>query len=58
MAGYAMVAVAKKMLDGEEIKDGLDIPGLGAASVDANAKVIKVDAILNITPENAADLGF
>ena len=57
-AGYAMVAVAKKMLDGEEIKDGIEIPGLGAASVDADAKVIKMDAILDITPENAATLGF
>lgn len=57
-AGYAMVAVAKMMLEGQEIKDGVEIPGLGAASVDAEAKVIKVDAILNITPENAADLGF
>ena len=57
-AGYAMVAVAKMMLDGQEIKDGVEIPGLGAASVDAEAKVIKVDAILNITPENAADIGF
>ncbi len=57
-AGYAMVAVAKMMLEGQEIKDGVEIPGLGAASVDAEAKVIKVDAILNITPENASDLGF
>lgn len=57
-AGYAMVAVAKMMLEGQEITDGMEVPGLGAASVDAEGKVIKVDAILNITPENAADIGF
>ncbi len=57
-AGYAMVAVAKMMLEGQEITDGVEIQGLGAASVDAEAKVIKVDAILDITPENATDIGF
>jgi simple sugar transport system substrate-binding protein len=57
-AGYAMVAVAKMMLEGQEIKDGMELPGLGAASVDPEAQVIKVDAILNITPENATELGF
>ena len=57
-AGYAMVAVAKMMLEGTEITDGVEIPGLGSASVDAEAKVIKVDAILDITPDNAADIGF
>ncbi len=57
-AGYALVAVAKMMLEGQEIKDGVEIPGLGAASVDADAKVIKVDAILDIKADNASDLGF
>lgn len=57
-AGYAMVSVAKMMLDGQKIEESIEIPGLGAASVDADAKVIKVDAILDITPENAANLGF
>ena len=33
-AGYAMVAVAKLVLDGKEIKDGIEIPGLGKAAVD------------------------
>ena len=30
-AGYAMVAVAKLMLDGKEIDDGIEMPGLGKA---------------------------
>ena len=47
-AGYAMVAVAKLVLDGTEIKDGVEIPGLGKASVDVPGKLIKVDKILQI----------
>ena len=50
-AGYAMVAVAKLVLDGKEIKDGVDIPGLGKASVDVAGKLIKVDKIMRINGE-------
>jgi simple sugar transport system substrate-binding protein len=46
-AGYAMVAVAKKMIDKEPIKEGMEIKGLGPA-----------DAILDITADNADKLGF
>src|SRR6185436_8755601 len=42
-AGYAMVAVAKLMLDGKEIVDGIEVPGLGKAAVDVQNKWIKVD---------------
>jgi simple sugar transport system substrate-binding protein len=47
-AGYAMVAVARLVLDGKEIKDGVDIPGLGKAAVDVPGKLIKVDKIMRI----------
>jgi simple sugar transport system substrate-binding protein len=47
-AGYAMVAVARLVLDGKPIKDGVDIPGLGKASVDVPGKLIKVDKIMRI----------
>lgn len=57
-AGYAMVAVAKRMLDGEPIEDGFEVPGLGKASVDPEQRLITFDAILTITAENAAQLGF
>ena len=30
-AGYAMVAVAKLVLDGKAIEDGVEVPGLGKA---------------------------
>jgi simple sugar transport system substrate-binding protein len=50
-AGYAMVAVAKLMLDGKEIVDGIDVPGLGKASVDVANKLIKVDKIMDINKD-------
>src|SRR5512136_2061154 len=57
-AGYAMVAVAKMMIDKQEIKNGMQIKGLGPANVDPKGRLIKFDAILNITAENAGKLGF
>jgi len=55
-AGYAMVAVARLVLDGKPIKDGVDIPGLGKASVDVPGKLIKVDKIMRINNETIASL--
>ncbi|MFW6270293.1 MAG: substrate-binding domain-containing protein, partial [Bacillota bacterium] len=57
-AGFAQVYIAKYILDGNEIEDGMEIPGLGKAEVDAENKVIKVDAMIDITAENAASYGF
>jgi simple sugar transport system substrate-binding protein len=57
-AGYAMVAVAKMMIDKQEIKNGMQLKGLGPANVDPKGRLIKFDAILNITAENADKLGF
>jgi len=55
-AGYAMVAVARLMLDGKPIKDGVEIPGLGKASVDVPGKLIKVDKIMRINNQTIAGL--
>lgn len=55
-AGYAMIAVARLVLDGKPIKDGVDIPGLGKASVDVPGKLIKVDKIMRINNETIAGL--
>ena len=55
-AGYSLVWTAIQMLDGKDITDGMDVPGVGVITLDG--KVIKVDAMLNITSENAEELGF
>jgi simple sugar transport system substrate-binding protein len=46
------------MLNGEAVESGMEVPGLGAAEVDTETKVIKFNSILDITAENAAELGF
>lgn len=55
-AGYAMVAVAKLVLDGTEIVDGIEIPGMGPASVDVENKQIKVEKIMVINKETVDGL--
>jgi simple sugar transport system substrate-binding protein len=57
-AGFALVYVADMMLNGEAVESGMEVPGLGAAEVDTETKVIKFNSILDITAENAAELGF
>jgi simple sugar transport system substrate-binding protein len=55
-AGYGMVWIAKHVLDGNTIENGQDIAGLGKTEL--NGKVIKVDAMIDITAENAEQYGF
>ena len=55
-AGYAMTWVAQQVLDGKEITDGMEVPGVGKVTLDGN--VIKVDAMVDITADNAEDFGF
>jgi simple sugar transport system substrate-binding protein len=55
-AGFGMVWLAKYMLDGGKVENGVEIPGIGKIQVDG--KVVIVDAIMDITPENADSLGF
>ena len=55
-AGYAMVAVARMVLDGTPIKNGIEIPTLGQATVDETQHVIQVDRILTINKSTIGDL--
>jgi len=56
-AGYAMVYIAKQILDGVEIKEGMEIPGLGPIKVEG--KVISVNQIKLMPNAEAAEaLGF
>jgi len=56
-AGYAMVYIAKQILDGAEIKEGMEIPGLGPIKVEG--KVISVNQIKLMPNAEAAEaLGF
>ena len=50
-AGYAMVAVAKLVLSGTPIVDGVEIPGLGKAIVDVDDKQIKVEKTMIVNKD-------
>jgi simple sugar transport system substrate-binding protein len=55
-AGYAMVAVAKLVLSGTPIVDGVEIPGLGKAIVDVDDKQIKVEKTMIVNKDTIDDL--
>jgi len=55
-AGYSMNWVAKTLLEGGKITDGMEVPGVGKVSLDGD--VIKVDAMADITPQNVDSFGF
>lgn len=57
-AGYAMVAVAKQMLDGKAVTDGVNVKGLGDAEIDTEKRVVKFNKILEVDKTNARQLGF
>jgi len=57
-AGYAMVYVSKMLADDFFVFDGMAVPGMGTADVDEDNKIIKFNSILEITSENAVELGF
>jgi simple sugar transport system substrate-binding protein len=55
-AGYAMVAVAKLVLSGTPIVEGVEIPGLGKAVVDVDSKQIKVQKIMIVNKDTVDGL--
>jgi simple sugar transport system substrate-binding protein len=55
-AGITVIEVAKWLLDGNDINDLNEIPGVGAITL--NGKIIVVDGMIDITAENAESLGF
>ncbi|CFR09187.1 autoinducer 2 ABC transporter substrate-binding protein [Yersinia kristensenii] len=55
-AGYAMTAVADKVLKGEKIETGMDIPGVGKAEVDQDKRLIQFHNVLRVTKDNVDSL--
>ena len=47
-AGYAMVAVAHMTMGGTKFESGMEVPGLGKATVDESSHVVMLDRILTI----------
>ena len=55
-AGKAIVQLAKLVIDGTPIVDGMDFPGLGKASVDPQKRVIRVIKLQPINKDTVAEL--
>lgn len=54
--GEAMVAVASLVLKKAEFKTGMDIPGIGKATVDPDKKIISVSRMLTLNKETLPEL--
>ena len=54
--GEALVAVASRVLEKAEFKTGIDIPGIGAATVDPDKKIISVSRMLTLNKATLPDL--
>jgi len=50
-AGYGLVAVARLLLDGQRLTDGMIVPGLGRATVDASS-TLTIDRMMRIDKDN------
>lgn len=60
-AGYALAALANKILDGEEIKDGLNLGLKGYENLkfaEGSKKVLEGNGWITITKDNVDSLGF
>jgi len=55
-AGFAMTAIARMSLDGVKFQNGMEIPGLGKATIDEANQVVMVDRILTINKKTIDDL--
>jgi simple sugar transport system substrate-binding protein len=55
-AGAAIITVAKMVLDGKPITDGMEIPGLGKVSVDPEKRIIRAIKVLAIDKDTVDDL--
>jgi simple sugar transport system substrate-binding protein len=55
-AGYAMVSLAKLVLDGVDVRQGVEISGLGPATVDPDRRHVKFDKVLRANKATVDDL--
>lgn len=55
-AGYALAAVAAKVLKGESINDNFTIPNIGVAKVDKEKRLLQFHNVLRVTRENIDQL--
>lgn len=54
--GYAIVSVANLALEGKEFSDGMEVPGLGKATVDLEDRVVAVNKIMVVNKDTIDEL--
>lgn len=55
-AGYALVQLGNMLVQGTEIVDGIEIPGLGAVKVEKDIHTIRANKMLDINPDSIDEL--
>lgn len=55
-AGYDMVWIARQLLDGKQLTDGMEIPRAGKITL--NGRVVQANAPMDIMKDNADSFGF
>ena len=55
-SGYAMVALGQAVAAGTEIKDGVDLPGMGPCQVDMSSRVIRANKQIDLNPQSIDQL--
>jgi simple sugar transport system substrate-binding protein len=55
-AGYAMVQLGNVLANGQEPKDGMDLPGIGPVKVETSDHVVRANKMLDINPSTIDDL--
>jgi simple sugar transport system substrate-binding protein len=50
-SGYALVALGKMLASGGEIKDGMDLPGMGTCQVNAETHVVRANKQIDLNPK-------
>ena len=49
--GYALVALGKTLATGGEIKDGMELPGVGVVEVNTDKHVIRANKQIDLNPQ-------
>ncbi len=55
-SGYALATIANKLVKGEPITDGMEIPSVGKVKVDQEKKLLQFHNVLKVTKENIDQL--
>ena len=56
-SGYALVALGKTLATGGEIKDGMELPGVGVVQINTEKHVIRANKQIDLNPQTIEKMG-